>query len=212
MSEKLARHLNRHNLAIAAICTEEVSRYCLSAVQVTAERTEATDGHRLICVTTAPGGTAKGSLSDLVPFQIPASVASLISGRMKEREGEARDYDADESIQVRQDDTGISLSFSDDDIKSVSVGSERGKFPDIQKTIDGTAHAPHAIAVNPRLFAGVLLLFAEFLESRDDSAAHIYLSDPESPMRIEAENISTGQKMTALIMSMRISPPEQGNK
>lgn len=203
--------LNKHNLNVAEFATKEESRYTLSAIQVTPEATIATDGHRLVHVTTPkedpanfPQVNGVHPTREFTPFLLHRDHALKILKTLPSKSVfPILKYAV---IGTESEDNGRAVIATVGDLDNPQVFQPRkldGKFPDWTLILPKKENAVMAIAVNGRYLATLAKAAAEFTEDTRNEQITLYLYGPNKQFLIEALNSDTGQVWTGIIMPQK---------
>jgi DNA polymerase III sliding clamp (beta) subunit (PCNA family) len=200
--------LNKHNLAIAALCSDERSRYVLSALYVAPDETVETDGHQLIRVTTPKKADVQNMdgitpAEQFKPFMIASAVAVELAQSLALRTTGA-DHDRQAVIAADIDEREFArIGITDDNGTQQEHKCKKvnGAFPAYEKLIIPTEQAATTITFDLTRLLAVLNQVAAFASSqRGVSKVKLCIYKPNDPVRLNAVNHETGQELAAIIM------------
>jgi DNA polymerase III sliding clamp (beta) subunit (PCNA family) len=207
--------LNRNNLEIAKFALKESSRYALDSVYITPADTVATDDIQLVIVSTP----------DMPEDGFPAIEGFQPCGKEFESflidQKSALDLSASiprksllpvlEHVQVgveESDPPRRCFAVTDLDNPQIrSVKKQEGVFPDYKSVIPDSKKAKFAFYMNPELLAKAAAAVTKFLPKgsvKDKKAPSMLITfyGEDKPLRLDALNPDTGQRMTFVIMPM----------
>ncbi len=196
---------------VAEFATKEESRYALSAIHVTPEATIATDGHRLVHVTTPkedpanfPAVSGVHPTREFTPFLLHRDHALKILKTLPSKS--VLPILKHAVIGSESEDNGRAVIATAGDLDNPQVFQPRkldGKFPDWTLILPKKENALMAVAVNGRYLATLAKAAAEFTEDTRNEQITLYLYGPNKQFLIEALNSDTGQVWTGIIMPQR---------
>jgi len=203
--------INKNNLLAVNAASDNKVYPSLSVLHVRADRTVATDAHRLIEVSMTDQENAKdfpaipgnngGPAADLKPFSIGADdVKSLLKAVPKKTrtpillnaliDVAATNANGHAVVSVTDLQTPITMSL-------VKVD---GDFPNYELVFP-KENPVITIGFNPDLLADTLKTISKIT---DGAGVTVELFGPDKPLLIHGENKETGQKVRALVMPMRL--------
>lgn len=198
--------LNKHNLNIHKFCATEESRHVLRAILVTKDETVATDGHRLIRVTTP-------KMSDSLFPEVPDFKAEDVNGGLLLHADVAKEIASSipkgkQSIPVlgmarigQQEGAACSVT-TDLDIQHLVEGKKvEGEFPRWQAVIP-TKKPAFEVTLHSELLAELAQFISKF---SDTPGVRIQFFGSDQAVRFDAEDSINGQGLTAVLMPMRSS-------
>ena len=205
--------LNKYNFKVREFASKEQSRYTLQAIQVTREATVATDGHKLMWVSTpaveakdfpvVPG--APPATNEFDPFLLDSDTAKIIERALPRKDTYPVLLNAALGYEVRDNLASMPVVTVTDLQTPQSFRPRRvdGTFPNYEAVIP-RGEVKVRFAVN----AGYLAEIAKFAKDfTGDSQCHkvvVTVYDKHTAIRFDAHNSDTDQGMTALLMPLRI--------
>ena len=201
--------LNKANLAIAKIADKTGSRYSLSSIQVTAADTRATDGTVTIIVTReqmsadnfpiVSGINAEsGTNPILLASKDALAIAKALPKKIK--------IPILNSVIVGEAQNGTrSLGVSDGSCSQViSTKIPEGRFPNLDQCFEAPALGPPPVCftVDAKKLIALLETILECSSAKDLCPVTFTFFDSNHPVRLDAANETTGQQISAVIMSM----------
>jgi DNA polymerase III sliding clamp (beta) subunit (PCNA family) len=201
--------LNKLNFLVAPFASKEDSRYTLKAVHVTPEYTEATDGHRLVRITTpkdsasefprVPGFTPNGSPKS---FLLPVDAAKTIQKAVPKTHIPVVNHAA--------------ITGTGDENKPVAIAVTDLDNPQVFQPRPVTGQYPNTDIVIPKDDAAAVFQFtvradylAELCKAIQDFAgdgkyrpgiATLTFYGPSKAVRLDARNENTDQNLIAILM------------
>lgn len=203
--------LNKLNLAVAQFASTEESRYTLQAIQVTPDATVATDGHRLMWVSTDSVESENfpvvagmpGTMTDsFAPFLL-AREAALRIAKVTPTKEKIPVLNHVAVAQTESDgETSRALAVTDLENPQVfPVKSVTGTFPSYEAVIPRFEDAKFRICLNASYLAEIAKFAMQFDDARRNFPVLLSFYSADGPMRFDATK--DGQGMTAVCMPMR---------
>lgn len=208
--------LNKRNFQVAEFCSKEESRYTLQGIQVTPNETVATDGHKLVWVSSAPfesksfpvvqGMTACDTFT---PFVLAKETASTVAKSIPKKT----------TIPVLTC-AGICDALTPNEPSTRMIAVTDLQSPQVWQTVPLSGTFPNWQAVMPRwekatsritLNAEYLAQIAKFAAQFNDRTHAVTLSfyGEDNAVRFDASD-GEGQAMTAVCMPMRADLKPEG--
>jgi len=197
--------LNKHNLNIHKFCAKDMTRYALRALLVTKNETVATDGHRMVRITTPK---TNESLFPSVPdfkaddiegnLLLHADTAKELVASIPKKKN--KDVPVLSTVRIGQENGSLRSVATDLDITHLVQGKKvDGNFPSWRAVIP-VKKPTFEIHVSAQYLAELCSFAADVSES---GFIRMQFFGADQAMRIDAENITDGQGMTAILMPAR---------
>lgn len=206
--------LNKWNLKVGEFASREESRYTLKAIQVSKDATVATDGHRLVWVSTERSTAASFPQIDHAPsaqddyptFLLPTDAAAAIAKAIPKKS----------TLPILLT-AGVAVIDGQPVVMATDLATPQvfrptppsGTFPNWEAVMPAKSAEPIAtITLNAAHLAQLAKFAAEFTSpanSRNHSAhaLRITVYGADKAVRFDAYNRDTDQGMTSLIMPIR---------
>ncbi len=197
--------LNKANLQIAEIAAKEQSRFQISGILVTPTETVATDGHRMICVTT-PANPGVEHFPETPGITPTVDFEPFILGRkdclsiMKRLPREPTIPILGNAVVSKGDGNGVTLAINDLETATTFKAEKiKGVYPNYKKSIPEES-PEYRILFGCDFLISVLRQIKDFAKEQPCPVAMEFYG-PDKPMVIRKE--ARGQTMTALLMPVR---------
>lgn len=205
--------MNKWNLAIVSMASTEPSRYNLEGVSIEPGYTVATDGRRLIVVSTPeikedsfPAVPDFTPAVEFKPFVVPAKVAKEVAGKIPK----GREISVLNHVQVGNiTDAGQQLAVAGLNSTSIVKTNAATAFPEWRKIIEFRKKETLEITFDLNILSPVLELMRRFASeggARDVPApVTLRFSGKDGEVRADAQSITgqaMGQTMTAVVMPL----------
>jgi hypothetical protein len=198
--------LNKHNLAVAEFTSKDKSRYTCQAIHVSQDGTIATDGHRLVVVSPAPGSDKAFPVvegftpvsGEFQPFNLSREAAKDIAGQIPKSTNTPIIRNA--IIGQPGANGEVNIAVTDlDTAKVFKCKPVTGQFPNYKAVIPKDEYAVLRIAVNAGQLAQMAKAAGAF---SDDQAETLVLSfyGPDRAVKMTASNSETKQTWTGVLM------------
>lgn len=180
---------------------------------VTPERTVETDGHQMVVVSAPesqptlfdqPDGLEEAEF--FTPFIMDRESALKVAKLMPKRNPEAPENSMALLDVHTESESDSTIAVTEDVRRSIfkSIKRDAAKFPDPDKVLKDASAARFEIQLNADLLVPLLRIFQKFAGQENHvPALTIRLFGPQDGVRVDAE--ACGQKMTAVLMPMRMS-------
>jgi hypothetical protein len=205
--------LNKHNLRLANLATEEVSRYNLNCIKITPHETQVTDGHFAMRITnlqtdaealTFLGGEKEHEGEVLLDASVASEIARLIPANRH------RDSPENKVFITGVSEQGVEIRSGSFDSKRVFVAREgRGNFPNLDITIP-QGEPVAQVAVNLPMLIAILQQISKSQDEERHPHVLISLYGDEKAFRLDAYNNATEQFINVILMPLRSSDVKLG--
>jgi DNA polymerase III sliding clamp (beta) subunit (PCNA family) len=204
--------INRNNLALAALASKNSTRWNLCGLHVNEKETVATDGHALGVVTLPTNASAEDyppvdgvarSTEAIKPCTIPAAAAKELERAIPKRQR----MPVLEHVYVDAEATNAGTEFkaATTDLETTRKHAARkveGEFVDYTQVIpNGTPS--FTIGFDAALLSKVLAVAGKMTD-KSKQVVKLEFTDADSPVKITATNLSTGQIGTFVVMPCRL--------
>ncbi len=206
--------LNRYNLELAKLATADESRYSINSIYVTPTDTVVTDGHQLTIIS-APAMPEENFPviegfepcdKEFEPFLIDRKSALELAAAIPK----TPNLPALEHVRIGTEVTDgfdrTALRFATTDLERARILQVRkpaGQFPDYTKVMPDHRNAKCSFYMNPALLETILGVFKRFAQRDNLKSVLFTYYDGDQAIRLDAENVETGQRMTAVVMPLK---------
>ena len=203
--------LNKYNFELAKLASKDSSRYSLNGIHVTPNETMETDGHQLVRITAVDLAVSQFPAVDGIeavdtwePFSLTTQhaleIAKAIPG------GRQTNFPVLKNAVIGRTENGTAC-VGVTDLDSPKVFRPRkleGQFPKVDQVTPKIGAEKIAISLGLDILVPVLETLRKFAaDNEGGSAVILRIKDKDSPIRLECENIETGQKAVAVVMPRR---------
>lgn len=210
--------LNANNLKVAKIATnDDGSRYTLSAINVTPDYTEATDGHQALRVTTPKTCGEVGDFPEVPGVQPVNEFPAFLLGKeqaenlLKMLGNKKTPFPILNNIVV-----GAETCTNGHSVFGLCAGKELGnqqriqftkpedQFPNVDYVMPNSTEEPvQTFRINPQMLGNLLLLVASMSDDPKRGVEVKWYKRGDACLIVfEATNAMTEQKATAVVMGM----------